>query len=91
MRKHIAVNIKLAMNFTAMKNLYRTMKDARPKKRLDDGRYRAGGVIEYTYANYDISAAAAAYEKTSSLLSEAQIALDTVNAVEDIEIDLDLD
>ena len=59
-----------------------------PKQRKDDCSYRSGGsnLVEYVYANYDISLAEKDYKKVSRELSKAQTALDVVNNSERFEI-----
>ena len=59
--------------------------------RLPKQRERAAGsgknyLIEYSYANYDISAAGEDYRRTSAELVRAQTALDLVNNTETMEI-----
>lgn len=49
---------------------------------------RVAGIIEYTYANYDINAAKEDYEKISDELSRAQTALDVINNQVKFEIDI---
>lgn len=62
---------------TSMKNKLASMKDILPKQR--DRAYRATGVIDYIYANYDVSKAKEDYLKTADELARAQTALDFVN------------
>ena len=59
------------------------MKNALPKvrKKRPDGK-----LIEYVYANYEISAAAADFERVDELLTRAQTALDKVNNTETLKI-----
>lgn len=44
-------------------------------------------IIDYTYANYDIAAVEADYEKAADELSRAQLALDAVNQRETFEFE----
>lgn len=46
---------------------------------------RPSNIIDYRYANYDIAAVEADYEKTADELSRAQLALDAVNGRETFE------
>lgn len=62
------------------------MKDRLPKVRQTSS-YRSN-IIDYSYVNYDIKAAEAEYAKTSDTLSKAQLALDTLNNTETMEIDI---
>ena len=56
------------------------------KSRLPKERYgRQSNIIDYTYANYDIAAVEADYEKAADELSRAQLALDAVNQRETFE------
>ena len=59
------------------------MKSALPKvrKKRPDGK-----LIEYVYPNYEISAAAADFERVDDLLTRAQTALDKVNNTATLEI-----
>ena len=58
--------------------------NALPKTRLpSNGRTN---LIEYEHANYDVEEAQAAYQKVSTALSQAQLALDTLNNTETMEI-----
>ena len=59
------------------------MKNALPKvrKKRPDGK-----LIEYVYANYEIAAAAADFEKVDDLLTRAQTALDKINNTETLKI-----
>lgn len=59
-----------------------------PKERRSVGGYGANTVIDYTYANYDVSKAEADYSTISDLLSRAQTALDVANNSKTIEIEL---
>jgi len=59
------------------------MKNTLPKvrkKRPD------GNLVEYVYANYEISAAAADFERVDELLTRAQTALDKVNNAATLEV-----
>ena len=51
------------------------------------GAYGGGSqIIDYSYANYDMEAVKADYEKTAEELSRAQTALDLVNTTAQLEI-----
>lgn len=52
------------------------MKNTLPKVRK---KRQDGNLVEYVYANYEISAAAADFERVDDLLTRAQTALDKVN------------
>lgn len=62
------------------------MKDRLPKVRQTSS-YRSN-IIDYSYVNYDIKAAEEEYAKTADTLSKAQLALDTLNNTETMEIDI---
>lgn len=69
----------------------RKVKLFRMQQRLPKQRERVsygGGsqVIDYSYANYDLEAVKADYEKVSEELSRAQTALDLVNTTAQLEI-----
>ena len=62
-----------------------------PRQRLPKQRERVaygGGsqIIDYSYANYDMEAVKADYEKAAEELSQAQTALDLVNTTAQLEI-----
>ena len=63
------------------------------EKIIEAGLYAASGmgrqssIIDYTYANYDIAAVEADYEKAADELSRAQLALDAVNQRETFEFE----
>ncbi|MBQ8781627.1 MAG: hypothetical protein IJZ72_08150 [Oscillospiraceae bacterium] len=72
---------------TARKNKLAEMRNTLPKTR-DYASAGRTNIIDYRYANYDISAVEADYHKVSELLSKAQLALDAVNTKETMEIEL---
>ena len=59
-----------------------------PKERKSASGYGSNAVIDYLYANYDVTKAAEDYSAVSELLSKAQTALDIVNTTETMEIDI---
>ena len=61
------------------------MKDRLPKTREY---IRVAGIIEYSYANYDVGAVAKDYDAVSDELARAQTALDVVNNSVKFEIDI---
>ncbi|MBQ7155060.1 MAG: hypothetical protein IJR85_05855 [Synergistaceae bacterium] len=61
------------------------MKDVLPKAREI---IRVAGIIEYSYANYDVEAAKRDYEAVSDELARAQTALDVLNNSVKFEIDI---
>ena len=63
---------------TQRKNKLADMKARLPKQRVEEYG-RQSNIIDYTYANYDLAAVEADYEKVSDELSSAQLALDAVN------------
>ena len=46
-------------------------------------------IIDYRYANYDIEAVKADYQRVSDELAKAQTALDLVNTTMTMEIEID--
>lgn len=74
---------------TARKQKLANMKDRLPKQREDaDGFGRTSNIIEYNYANYDISIVEKEYAAASDELARAQTALDVVNNTATMEIEL---
>ena len=61
---------------TRRKNKLLEMKSRLPKERVEEQYVRPSNIIDYRYANYDIAAVEADYEKTADELSRAQLALD---------------
>lgn len=70
---------------TRRKNKLLEMKSHLPKERVEEQYGRQSNIIDYRYANYDIAAVEADYEKTADELSRAQLALDAVNGRETFE------
>ena len=64
---------------TQRKSKLADMKARLPKERVEEQYGRQSNIIDYTYANYDLAAVEADYEKTADELSRAQLALDAVN------------
>lgn len=61
-----------------------------PRERVK-GYASQSNIIDYEVANYDVADAKAAYERLSDRLSALQLALDTVNHRETMEIDVTVD
>ncbi len=72
---------------TQKKDRLRRMQSTSPKKRNESMSLK-NGVIDYVYTNYDIAEAKKSYEETAETLRKAQLALDKINSIECIEIDL---
>lgn len=70
---------------TRRKDKLARMKNTLPKAR---DYIRVAGIIEYTYANYDVEAAKQDYEAVSDELARAQTALDVLNNSVKFEIDV---
>ncbi|MBR4197114.1 MAG: hypothetical protein IKQ95_10485 [Synergistaceae bacterium] len=70
---------------TRKKQRLSAMKDRLPKVREMT---RVAGIIEYSYANYDIERATEDFEKVSDELSRAQTALDVLNNSVKFEINI---
>ena len=65
---------------TARKKKLDEMRSRLPKERVKESFGRGNNIIEYDYANYDISQAEEDYNAVSDELAKAQNALDTANA-----------
>ena len=64
---------------TRRKNKLLEMKSRLPKERVEEQYGQQSNLIDYRYANYDIAAVEADYDKTVDELSRAQLALDAIN------------
>lgn len=73
---------------TARKKNLDWMRSRLPKERVRETFGRGGNIIEYSYANYDISQAEADYNAVSDELARAQNALDTANATVHFEAEI---
>lgn len=62
------------------------MQQRLPKQRERVSYGGGSQIIDYSYANYDLEAVRADYEKVSEELSRAQTALDLVNTTEQLDI-----
>ncbi len=71
------------------KHQYSAMKDKMPKTRVSSNFFKGINLIDYVYVNYDVSEAAAKYEEITEKLATAQMALDKINAEENIELSLE--
>ena len=74
---------------TARKKKLDEMRSRLPKERVRESLARGNNIIEYSYANYDISEAEADYSAVSDELAKAQMALDTANATVHFEVEID--
>lgn len=72
---------------TKRKSKLLEMKSRLPKERVEEQYGRQSNIIDYIYANYDIAAVEADYEKAADELSRAQLALDAVNQRETFEFE----
>ena len=70
------------------KQKLREMAGVLPKTRVANRMMSGCGIIDYTYANYDVAAAEAAAAAASEELARAQTALDKVNTTETMEIEI---
>lgn len=66
----------------------RSMKSILPKAREETRYGKMSSIIDYRYANYDISTAEKDYNDISDLLARLQTALDTVNNTVTFDIDV---
>lgn len=64
------------------------MKDALPKVRESAGYSHSSPIIDYRYANYDISEVSESYTKLADTLARAQTALDYINNTAEMDIDI---
>lgn len=71
---------------TRRKNKLANMRARLPKERAEEKFGRQPAIIDYSYANYDIAAAEADYERAADALSRAQLALDAVNQRDTFEL-----
>ena len=81
----------LIPQLSAKKQKLAQMRNALPRTREKAG-YGSGAssIINYVYANYDIAAAKAEYERVTEQLSALQTALDVTNNSKTMEIDVSL-
>ena len=73
------------------KETLRQMAAHLPKERVDDSNYRFGSrtsFVDYEVTNYDAIDAKAAYDRTADTLAKLQLALDTVNTTETMDIEV---
>ncbi|MBQ8940686.1 MAG: hypothetical protein IJ062_02540 [Firmicutes bacterium] len=73
---------------TARKKKLDYMRRKLPKEREETGYGRNSNIVEYNYANYDISVVEADYQKTVDELSVVQNALDQVNTSVEFEVEI---
>ena len=71
---------------TQRKNKLADMKARLPKQRVEEQYGRQSNIIDYSYANYDLAAVEADYERVGDELSRAQLALDAVNQRDTFEL-----
>ena len=74
---------------SARKSKLARMAGKLPKERISASGYGAKTIIEYRYANYEITDAEADLAAVTDELARAQTALDVVNNSETMEIELD--
>ena len=60
-----------------------------PRERVND-RFSGGNFIDYTIINYDIKDVEKKYNELEEELTKMQLALDTINSTETMEIDVEL-
>lgn len=63
------------------------MRKRLPKERVNSYANRGKGIVEYQYANYDISAVNADYKRISQEIVEIQLALDICNQTQTFEVE----
>ena len=73
---------------TEIANKLRTMAEALPRERIESFRVN---IVEYMIANYDIEEVEKEYDKARAELNALQLALDSVNSTEKMEIDVTID
>ena len=69
-------------------NKLRNMAEALPRERIESFRVN---IVEYMIANYDIEEVEKEYDKARAELNALQLALDSVNSTEKMEIDVTID
>ena len=74
---------------TERKKLLFYMSTRLPRERVSS-RYVSGNIIDYAITNYDKKEVEEKYKEVSELLSKMQLALDTINTSETMEIDVAL-
>ena len=72
---------------TNLKKKLAGMVKALPKKRVEQSYGSRSNLIEYEYANYNLSVAKDYYSQISKKLFDAQLALDEANQIPAIELD----
>lgn len=72
------------------KETLRGMAARLPKERVEEY-YNRSNIIDYRITNYDKEVVKAAYDRTAETLMKLQLALDTVNTTETMEIDMTVD
>ena len=73
------------------KETLRQMAAHLPKERVEDSNYRFGSrtsFVDYEVTNYDAIDARAAYDRTADTQAKLQLALDTVNTTETMDIEV---
>ena len=71
------------------KDILKSMINRLPKERVST--FMHGNIIDYTIINYDLDEVEKVYNEYEEKLSAMQIALDTINATEKMEIDVVLE
>ena len=74
---------------TARMNKLDDMRSKLPRERVRESFNRGSNIIDYEYANYDITLARADYDLVADELARAQNALDTANTTVFFEVDLE--
>lgn len=73
---------------TARKKKLDYMRKKLIRERVEGNYGRTNNIVEYSYANFDLSAAEAGYQKTADELAAAQTALDQVNSTVEFEVEV---
>lgn len=73
---------------TARKKKLDYMRKKLIRERVEGNYGRTNNIVEYSYANFDLSAAEADYQKTADELAAAQTALDQVNSTVEFEVEV---
>ncbi len=74
----------------ARKERLRSLTAHLPKERVVNYQMSRSNIIDYEVINYDREKVKAAYEATAQTLANLQLALDTVNMTETMEIDIEI-
>lgn len=64
------------------------LRAVQPKQRVESRYGVKGDLVEYRYANFDVAAAQADYQKVTERIADLQLELDLVNQTQTFEVDV---